>query len=215
MRHFLIGGMVAGVLLAPAVAADERRAHGVHEHGAATLNAALDGGELYLELSSPAMNLVGFEYVPSSDEDLATVARAVATLEDGARLFGPSAGAECALAAAEVELPEDWRGRGLPDPKAKHHQEAHDHGDAHHDHAEGHGHDHGHDHDHGHAHAHDTHADIHASWRFTCAEPGGLSALDIGLFAAFPGLERLRIQSVGPAGQSAAELTAADPVLRF
>jgi hypothetical protein len=64
------------------------------------------------------------------------------------------------------------------------------------------------------AHASD-HADIEAEYRFECAEPGRLVQMQLGLFEAFPQTERLQVQFVGPRGQGAAELTAANPVLRF
>jgi Protein of unknown function (DUF2796) len=46
----------------------ERREHGAHEHGVAELNLALDGKELWIEFSSPAVNLVGFEHTPGNAE---------------------------------------------------------------------------------------------------------------------------------------------------
>lgn len=64
------------------------------------------------------------------------------------------------------------------------------------------------------AHASD-HADIEAEYRFECAEPGRLVQMRLGLFDAFPQTQRLQVQFVGPRGQGAAELTAANPVLRF
>ena len=64
------------------------------------------------------------------------------------------------------------------------------------------------------AHASD-HADIEAEYRFECAEPGRLVEMQLGLFEAFPETQRLQVQFVGPSGQGAAELTAANPVLRF
>src|SRR3546814_9197080 len=47
---------------------------GAHEHGAARLNAALDGNQLELELISPAMNLLGFEHAAASAADEAKIA---------------------------------------------------------------------------------------------------------------------------------------------
>lgn len=45
------------------------------------------------------------------------------------------------------------------------------------------------------------HADIDATWRFVCSDPGRLKALQVGLFDAFKRLERLEVQVAGPKGQ--------------
>jgi hypothetical protein len=37
----------------------------------------------------------------------------------------------------------------------------------------------------------------------------------VGLFEVFPGLEEIEVQMVTPKGQSAAELTASSPVLKW
>ena len=71
MRRLLLALPFAMLPLAVAHAADEHdHAHGslgAHEHGVGRLNAGLDGQTLELELESPAMNLVGFEHVATSD----------------------------------------------------------------------------------------------------------------------------------------------------
>ena len=61
--------------------------HGTHEHGAALLNIALDGPDLVLEFISPAINIVGFEYAPSTNEQMELVEAAVTQLNDGGISF--------------------------------------------------------------------------------------------------------------------------------
>lgn len=46
------------------------------------------------------------------------------------------------------------------------------------------------------------HADLEAQFAFDCAQPQALRSLDIGLFAAFKGLQRLDVQVAGPKGQA-------------
>ena len=77
--------------------------HGTHEHGAASLNVALDGPDLVLEFISPAINIVGFEYAPSTDEQKELVEAAVIQLGDGEALFELNARAKCQLTNTEVE----------------------------------------------------------------------------------------------------------------
>jgi hypothetical protein len=78
---------------------------GAHEHGAAELDAALDGSMLEIEFRSPAMNLVGFEHAPSSEADKGKIAKTRAQLEQPGPLFGLPAAAGCTLAEIELESP--------------------------------------------------------------------------------------------------------------
>lgn len=46
------------------------------------------------------------------------------------------------------------------------------------------------------------HADLDASYEFTCANPDKLTAVDIGLFDAFPRLQKIEVQVAAAKGQS-------------
>jgi hypothetical protein len=163
----------------------EHREHGPHVHGVAELNVALDGNVLWLELSSPAVNLVGFEHAPENAEQEAAVHEATATLRDGARVFGTSPGAGCELTEANVTT-------DIAQPGAEHHEEA----------------EHGED-----EHAGEAHSEFQASYRFDCAAPDALTQLEVHLFELFSGTEEVKAHLIGRAGQTAAELTAAAPNL--
>ena len=69
------------------------------------MNAALDGQTLELELESPAMNLVGFEHVATTDADKAKVAAVRAQLEKPLVLFNLPKAAGCVIANQELESP--------------------------------------------------------------------------------------------------------------
>lgn len=113
MRHLLLA---LPFVLLPLVAAqahehghdhDHEHSHdnlGAHEHGVASLNAALDGNLLELQLESPAMNLVGFEHAAKSDADKAKVAAAKRELEQPVMLFALDSG-DCKATAVELESP--------------------------------------------------------------------------------------------------------------
>jgi hypothetical protein len=178
--------LAAAVLaVAPLAAVEDHghRQHGAHAHGVASLNLAIDGPVVELELESPAMNLVGFEHAPTSDAERETLNQTLDLLADAARLFRLPVGAGCTLEDAWVESP--------------------------------HGPESGTSQDHDHEPAGGVHSDIRATYRFQCADPGALTGVEILLFGLFPGTERLRVQYVAPAGQGAADLTPADPVLGF
>jgi hypothetical protein len=48
----------------------------------------------------------------------------------------------------------------------------------------------------------DEHAELDASYEFSCAQPGELRNLDVGLFDAYRRIQRIDVQVVGPKGQS-------------
>lgn len=159
---------------------------GAHEHGVASLNAALDGSVLELQLDSPAMNLVGFEHAAKSDADKAKVAAARAELEQPLVLFALAAG-QCKLSESKLESPLFG-------------DEQHTHEHADHD---------------AHEHANE-HSDINASYRFDCAQANALQQLDLSeLFKRFPATKKIQVQLIGPSGQQGAELTEAQPRLSF
>lgn len=45
------------------------------------------------------------------------------------------------------------------------------------------------------------HLDIEAQYEFTCANPQELRQIQVGLFSAFPRLQKLQVQYAGPKGQ--------------
>lgn len=228
------------VLIHPWASADEKhdhdhdhehRQHGAHVHGIAALNLAFEGNEVQIELDSPAANIVGFEHVPSSADDQAALDEAVATLEDGDKLFRFNDEAGCRMETGTINsaLLEDERRRHAEegaesrahDDKEGHdhdaHEGAHAHKDEHqHEQKEGHADDeHAHKGEHDHEHEGDTHSDIDAAYHFECDTPTKLTQLTVALFDAFAGMEKIEVQYVIETNQGAAELTAKDHVLKF
>jgi hypothetical protein len=167
----------------------EHREHGPHVHGVAELNAALDGNVLWIELSSPAVNIVGFEHAPQNAEQKAAVRDATETLKDGAHVFGTSADASCRLAEAKVTT-------DIEPPGTEHHDDADEHVEEDEE-------------------AGEVHTEFQASYRFECAAPDALEQLEVHLFDLFPGTDEVEAQVISGSGQTAAELTAAAPNLAF
>jgi hypothetical protein len=52
----------------------------------------------------------------------------------------------------------------------------------------------------------ETHSEIEAEWRWSCAHPAALAYLDVGLFKGFPRLKQLRAQVVTARGQTSVVL---------
>lgn len=159
-----------------------------HEHGVGSLNLVVDGNDVSIELNSPADNLLGFEYLPTSDADKAKVKAVRTQLNEAAALFVFPTAAGCSLKEVELNSPLFDAVADKP----------------------------GHDHDHGEkAKAVESHADIQAHFQFTCTQAAQLDQIQVALFSAFPGTERLLLQAIGPKGQQGGELTAAQNLIRF
>lgn len=195
MRHLLLALPFALLPLTAAQAHDdhEHGSLGAHEHGVASLNVALDGQALELQIDSPAMNFVGFEHAAKSDADKAKVAAAKAELEKPIELFGLAAGA-CQVTKQELESPL------FGDHDHHHEDEAHEH-----EHADANEHEHEHE-----------HSDIEASYQLSCKQVDALKQLDLSeLFKRFPATQKIQVQLIGPSGQQGVELTPAQPRLSF
>lgn len=194
MRRTLLALSLALPFSQPLLAEDhDHHQHGsldAHEHGVASLNLVVDGNQVSLELDSPAANLVGFEYQPSTDEDRATVARVKAALEQADGLFTLTAAADCQLQQVELDSPLF----------AAHDHDEHDHHDAD-EHAQDDEHEHG------------EHADIEGRFDYVCAAPEQLEALTLPLFNNFPAMQRIQVQAITASGQHGAVLTADQPTL--
>lgn len=193
IKHLRTIPLVMTLTLAasPAMADDshphEHRQHEAHRHGIGQLNLALDGRTIYIELDSPASNIVGFEHAPVSQADHAAIDNAVATLKDGARLFQFDKAALCRMqdvkiASALIDAGHDGRAHA-DEPDAVHRSDAH--------------------------------ADVVVAYHFECAHPDRLNQLRVGLFDAFALTERLNVQFIVGNHQGAEQLSATHAVLRF
>lgn len=96
---------------------------GAHEHGAASVNVAVDGTLVSLEFHSAAYNIVGFEHAPKDDAQRKAIADATAALKDPVTLFGL---AGCTLKTSQIDAGAHGR------DGHEHHDHEHDH-----DHAAG------------------------------------------------------------------------------
>lgn len=173
---------------------DHEHSHslGAHVHGVATLNIALENQQLEMQLDSPAMNIFGFEYKPSSDADKQAVADAERTLKNEQALFALTTAGQCALSSMSID--NDLIGQ-------------HD--------------EHEHDNDHAHAvHSNEKdahqHSDISAHYVFNCTAPSKLNSIDLaGFFKAFPKTEKINVQLVTAEAQNGVELSPSNTVLSW
>ncbi len=97
--------LFALMLLLSATPALAGAGHGAHVHGHATLDVAIDGAEVTVELDTPADNLLGFERVPRSAADKQQAGKVLAQLGQPAQLFRLNPEAQCSAATPAIEAP--------------------------------------------------------------------------------------------------------------
>ena len=181
------------------IQAEEYRHHKAHEHGVAHMNVALEGNELYIELISPAANIVGFEHQPRTQEQKAAVKEAIKKLEAGEALFVLPSGAEGELAKSEVytDIASDSDHKSEDARTHEHNEIDKKDEDNKRRHQENHESD-----------KHESHSEFRAEYHFVCKKPEKLAHIDVMLFSVFPGIEHIEVQLLTGTKQTALDLTA-------
>jgi hypothetical protein len=75
--------------------------------------------------------------------------------------------------------------------------------------------DHGHEHDGQGKDSHEQHSDISIEYRFHCKTPGKLKSIDVMLFKYFTKLQKIKVQVLTQARQTAVELTPENTKITF
>jgi hypothetical protein len=174
----------AALLLAGTATADDaHRQLGAHVHGHGTLNIAIEGNKLTVELEAPGADIVGFEHAAHTKKQKAAIAEAKKKLSAPLALFVSPPAAGCKTVSAKVEL------------------EAGDHHDAKHAPAKNDG--------KGEA----EHSAFHADYVLECSNIAALTQLEARYFKLFDKADELDVGIVGPKGQTKAEISKTKPIL--
>jgi hypothetical protein len=201
--------LLTAILHPSVVTADghERRQLDSHEHGITTLNIALDGSELVLQLEGPGMNFVGFEHAARTAEQTQAIADTLIVLEDGEQLFSIDGDAECVLAEAmarhitEDETHDDHDGHN--EDQNDEHDDEHD-DEQHDEHAD---------------HTDDTeeaqHSEFTGEYLSRCNQPDELEQVNVRVFERFTLTTEIETSFLGPDVQTFKNLIPADPELRL
>jgi Protein of unknown function (DUF2796) len=96
--------LLAGAITTPSFAADEHRELGTHEHGRGTLNIAVEGNKVTMELEVPGADIVGFEYAAKTEREKAAVEAAKMQLATPLTLFALTAAAACRVTEVTIEV---------------------------------------------------------------------------------------------------------------
>lgn len=187
MRTILLAllGLATAGLAGPASA--QHRELGSHEHGRGTLNIALEGTRLSMELEVPGVDIVGFEHKAKSRKDKAAVDNAKKQLARPLLLFKLPASAGCAVKEASASLEgeehahEQGKGAEAKGPKGGGHETEH--------------------------------SQFHAQYAFDCQAPANITAIEFDYFRAFAGAQKLDVNLITPKGQDKLEVSRAKPRL--
>jgi hypothetical protein len=121
-----IATFAAGIVCLTLVSAhaQERREAGPHRHGHGTLNIAIEGSRVSMELEVPGNDIVGFEHAAKTKVQQAAMAKAKSQLGAPLSLFHLPANAGCAVKEATVKAESEGKDDAK---KAGHSHAGHDH----------------------------------------------------------------------------------------
>lgn len=164
-----------------------------HVHGNAELNLVLMGQQLQVEFISPAINLLGFERPPISDEESAIVNNATNQLRHGGWLIEgiPTA---CQLSTEEFEAPVYEEHESSEHKSSEHKSSEHDHE---HESSE---------------HDAEAHSNFRVRYLYDC-DTAPRKQLKILAFDHYSGIETLTVQWIADQKQGYARLNRDNPVL--
>ena len=184
IQHVLFVILLAAAASTPLQASEGHRQLGAHEHGRGTLNVAVEGSKVTMELEVPGADIVGFEHPATTKEQKAAVETAKARLLAPFSLFGLSASSGCRLTEANVEVESGGHEGDATEAKGTKSAQ----------HTQG-------------------HSEFHAQYAFECQTPSRLTAIEFGYFHAFAGAQKLEVNVITPKGQTKFEVTRASPNL--
>jgi hypothetical protein len=186
MMRTMIFTAAAFAAALPAIAAEEHRQAGAHEHGHGTLDVAIEGKRVSMTLAVPGADIVGFEHEATTQEQKEKVAKAKKILADALAVFAFPAAAGCKLTEAKIEVGA----------------EEHEHKDEHKKDAGGKAEE-------------EHHSEFHAEYALSCDVPEKLTGIEFKYFELFPDAEELDVNVASENGQTKYEVTREKPSLKL
>jgi hypothetical protein len=168
---------------------EQHRELAPHVHGAGTLNIAIDGATVTMELNAPAHDIVGFEHKPNNAAQRRAIDTAKRQLSRPLALFVVPPAAGCIVKSAEVKF-DTGEAKTAPAKAAPAKPAAEPKPEA----------------------AEAKHADFDADYVLTCKAPDKVQSIQFPYFKAFRGAEKLTVTIVG-ASQQRYEVAASAPTI--
>ena len=144
------------------------------------------------EFMIPGADIVGFEYVAKSDADIASIKKALQTLENYENIFTLPKNSRCQLTEKQVALKED--------------EDDHDDHEGHDDHDDHEGHD---------EHAEENHNEFYAKYSFECGDIKAINNVEFPYFSTFPNSGELEVQFISSKGSVSFEVEAEEPSINI
>lgn len=194
------------VLASAQGAAETERQLGPHQHGHGSLNLAVEGQTVQMELEVPGVDIVGFEHKAKTAEDRAKMEAAAKTLAQPLALFILPGEAGCKVTAAKVSIV------GATEPDDDTHELDHrDHTEVEAHEAEDHqAEEHGADERQAEEHEADEHqaehSEFHAEYALSCSNVAAITAISFPYFEVFPNSAELAVTLITAKGQKAFEV---------
>ena len=186
---YIIYILISFNLLTFTISAEETRQVDKHEHGVGELNIAVEGSTIEFEFMIPGADIVGFEYVAKSDEDIAKINQALKTFDDYTNIFTLPSNSLCELNGQKVALKEE-------DEHDEH--DDHDEHDEHDDHDE---------------HAEENHNEFYAKYSFECGNINAIKEVNFPYFATFTNSGELEVQFISNMGSTSFEVEGDEPLI--
>jgi len=187
--------VLAGAAIAmatTAVAQQEVRSRGKHEHGHGTLDMAIEGNRVLIEFHAPGADIVGFEHHARTEEDKAAIGKAIRLLKTPLALFTMPADAACRVDKVLVSPAGDDMHEHAPEHADKHknaHQGAHEK-----EHKDG-------------------HMEFHAEYALACERPEQIRRIAFPYFKLFPRSRELAVTVIDGRGQARHEVERDTPTV--
>lgn len=103
--RFLAAVAAVAVVSSLSPAARAAGAQAAHVHGAVTVDLAVEGSTLVIDLEAPLESLLGFERAPRTEAERQAARAMLEALRAGQGLFVPDPEAGCTLASARADAP--------------------------------------------------------------------------------------------------------------
>jgi hypothetical protein len=188
MKPFILS--LAALSIAIPAFAQEKRETDAHVHGVTTAEVAVEHGRIEIDLKSPGMDIVGFEYAARTPEDRDAVDAAIRTFLSPEQIVTLPDATGCRLTEvlAHVHAGDDE------------HDEGHDDDHDHKDHADS-------------EEAGGEHSAFHVTYAFACDDEDAITSVGFPFFERFDNAQEIEAQFVTETGADTAELTRGAPEL--
>jgi hypothetical protein len=191
MRTVVLPFLALCIIAQTNPAAAQQRELGAHEHGRGTLNIAMEGTRVSMELEVPGVDIVGFEHAAETRKQKTAVDQAKKRLSTPQTLFKLPASAGCVVKEASAAVEGGEHDQDQAKDPAKADKEGAGKGTTEKEGKE--------------------HSEFQAKYTFECKTPANITAIEFDYFRAFPGAQKLDVNLITPKGQTKFEVTRAKP----